>query len=79
MKSLLAQSETAQEARTLLQKLDEQIDWRFDSVESNALYAECTILDPRFKGKRFPQRNQLYKSINIVKDVSRSHANTCGT
>ncbi|CAH0730113.1 unnamed protein product, partial [Brenthis ino] len=50
----LSQAEAAQDNSkiyTMLRMLNEQLHRRFNSVEGNTLYAECDILDPRFKGK----------------------------
>lgn len=49
--------------QTLLKTLDEQLHRRFGSIEGNPLYAECTILDPRFKGKGFRDDDNYKKAL----------------
>lgn len=52
---------------TLLHTLDEQLHRRFSSTESNSLYAESTILDPRFKNKGFRDENNFKRSLSALK------------
>ncbi|XP_055842541.1 zinc finger BED domain-containing protein 4-like [Episyrphus balteatus] len=44
------------EVQDLHKELKDGMDYRFKDLEKNILYAECTILDPRFKNRGF--RNQ---------------------
>lgn len=55
------------EIRLLLNTLRQQLNDRFKNVENNALYAEATILDPRFKKYGFRDENMCKIAINNLK------------
>lgn len=47
----------------LLRSLSEQLHKRYGNIESSMLHAECTILDPRFKGRGFRDENNYKKAL----------------
>lgn len=51
--------------QNLLATLEDQLQSRFGSIEGsrNPLYAECTILDPRFKGKGFRDEENFKRAL----------------
>lgn len=59
------------EIRLLLNTLRQQLNDRFKNVENNALYAEATILDPRFKKYGFRDENMCKIAINNLKKKMR--------
>lgn len=62
-----AEGERDEKVKNLLRSLQEQLYRRFDTIESNMLYAECTILDPRFKGRGFRDENNYKSALSKLK------------
>lgn len=62
-----AEGERNEKVKNLLRSLQEQLYRRFDTIESNMLYAECTILDPRFKGRGFRDENNYKRALSKLK------------
>ncbi|CAB3240133.1 unnamed protein product [Arctia plantaginis] len=52
---------------TVLQTLNSQFNKRFGTIENNAIYCEATILDPRFKNKRFRDQEKFEKALGCLK------------
>lgn len=65
------------EIRCLLESLNKEIDRRFANVELNQLNAEATILDPRFKGRGFKERQNYEKILNTLKVKVGASTETC--
>ncbi|KAL0819743.1 hypothetical protein ABMA28_007791 [Loxostege sticticalis] len=53
--------------QSLLTTLDQQLDRRFAHLESNDMYAEATILDPRFKRRGFKHDRNYETALNVLK------------
>ncbi|KAL0868272.1 hypothetical protein ABMA27_007803 [Loxostege sticticalis] len=53
--------------QSLLTTLDQQLDRRFAHLESNDMYAEATILDPRFKRRGFKHDWNYETALNVLK------------
>lgn len=51
----------------LLERLQTQINSRFHDLESNALYADTTLLDPRFRQKGFRTPEAYQKAIDSLR------------
>lgn len=51
----------SEEVNGVLKVLQTEMMTRFSKIENNILYAESTILDPRFKGRGF-KNEYAYKS-----------------
>ncbi|CAG5046036.1 unnamed protein product [Parnassius apollo] len=51
----------------LLDTLKQQLSDRFQNIESNPLYAEATILDPRFKGFAFREQEKFNIAVTTLR------------
>ncbi|XP_033253302.1 zinc finger BED domain-containing protein 1-like [Drosophila miranda] len=51
--------------RAVVEKLKEQLTVRFGDLENNILYAESTILDPRFKKRGLGPMNAMKKQLQL--------------
>lgn len=51
----------------LIKELDEHIRTRFYELERHPLYAECTILDPRFKRRGFRTDEGFLRASETLK------------
>ncbi|CAG5059867.1 unnamed protein product [Parnassius apollo] len=51
----------------LLDTLKQQLSDRFQNIESNPMYAEATILDPRFKGFAFREQEKFNVAVTTLR------------
>ncbi|XP_073947085.1 85/88 kDa calcium-independent phospholipase A2-like [Choristoneura fumiferana] len=62
-----AQQYEVDEITVFVATLKEQLRLRFHDLEKNALYADSTILDPRFKKKGFRTEDSFLKASELLK------------
>lgn len=65
--SRLREPINVEEIRSMLQRLDQELDKRFAFLESHVLYTEATIMDPRFKRRAFKQQHNFERALNSMK------------
>lgn len=74
--SLSVENDTPSCVRKLLMTINEQCQKRFNNLEKNCLYAESTILDPRFKSKGFREEQNFKTAFDSLKHKVASMAQT---
>ena len=60
-------SAVSEEVKEVVNYMQDQMASRLSSIEKNVLYAESTILDPRFKSRGFKNQGAFRDAVEVLK------------